>query len=80
MDVAAVEAGFGRGAKHPVGTRVGDAIQVADRNIDPDPVILAAGLDQADAHRRIRRQAVGQQAASAAAADDHIVEFMSIHA
>ena len=38
--------GLGRGAVAPVGARIADAVNVAERNVDPDPVILAAGFEQ----------------------------------
>jgi hypothetical protein len=58
----------------PVGARIGDRIQVADRNVDPEPVILAARLEQKDGDFRIGGQPVGEQAACAAGADDDVVE------
>ena len=72
--VAAVEAGFRLGAVAPVGARVADAVQVADRDVDPVVVVVAAGLDQQHAARAIGGQAIGEQAAGGAGADDDVVE------
>src|SRR5690606_3286367 len=49
-------------------------IEVADRHVDPEPVVLAARLQQQHLHVRIGRETVGQAAAGRAGADDHIVE------
>src|SRR5258708_17477776 len=43
--------------------------------MDPEVVVLAAGLEQQHAHLRIGAQAVGEQAAGRAGADDEIVEW-----
>ena len=72
---AAVEAGFGLGPEHPVRTRIADREQVADRDVEPDPVVVAAGLQDQHAVRRIGRQPVGDDTAGGARADDDIVEI-----
>ena len=43
---AAVQARLGLGLEHPVRARIADGEQIADRNVEPDPVVLAAGLQQ----------------------------------
>ena len=43
---AAVQAGVGFGLVEPVGAGVADAVQVADRDVNPVVVIAAAGFDQ----------------------------------
>ena len=74
VDRAAREVLIGLGAVAPVGARIRYGVQVADRDIDPEPVVLAAGLEEQDSVLRILRQPVGEQAAGAArAGDDEIV-------
>ncbi len=73
VERAAVEARFGLGLEHPVGARIADREQVADRNVKPDPVVLAAGFQQQHAIGRIGGQPVGQHAARRARADDDVV-------
>ena len=75
IQAAAVEARLGFGLEHPVGARIADREQIADRNVEPDPVVAAAGFQQQHAVVRIGRQAVGQHAAGRARADDDVVEF-----
>ena len=70
---AAVEAGHRFGLEHPVGARIADREQVADRDMEPDPVVLAAGLEQQHAAFRIRRKTVRQHAACRARADNNVV-------
>src|SRR6266700_2053532 len=72
---AAVETGFRLGPKHPVRTRIADRKEIADRDVKPDPVVVAAGLQDQDAARGIGRQPVGDDAAGGAGADDDIVEI-----
>src|SRR5260370_42631322 len=43
--------------------------------MDPEIVVLAAGIEQRHAHLRIGAQAIGEQAAGRAGADDDIVEW-----
>src|SRR5580704_1736657 len=45
IEAAAVEALFGLGLKTPVGARIADGEQIADRNVKPDPVVAAAGFE-----------------------------------
>ncbi len=72
---AAVEALLRLGAEHPVGARIADGEQIADRNVEPDPIVAAAGLEQQHAHAGIGGEPVGQQAAGRAGADDDVVEL-----
>ena len=72
-DRAPVEPRIGLGAVAPVGARIADAVQVADRDVDPDPVVLAARLEQQDRHVRVRGQPVREHAAGGACADDDVV-------
>src|SRR5688572_11186653 len=57
----------------PVGSRVRDGVQIADRDVDPEPVILSAGFNQQHARVRVRRQPVSEYAAGAPCADDDVV-------
>ena len=70
---AAVEPRLGLGLEHPVGARIADREQVADRDVKPDPVVLAAGFEQQHAVLRVGREPVGQHAAGRARADDDVV-------
>ena len=72
-EAAAVEAGLGGGLEAPVGARVAHQVEVADGDVDPVVVVLAAGLQQQHARVGIGREAVGQQAAGRARADDDVV-------
>ena len=71
---AAVQPGLGLGLEHPVGARIADREEVADRDVKPDPVVVAAGLEQQHAIRRIGGQPVGQDAAGRARTDHDVVE------
>ena len=72
---AAVEAFLRLGAEHPVGARIADREQIADRDVEPDPVVAPAGFEQQHAFARIGGEAVRQQAAGRAGADDDVVEL-----
>ena len=72
---AAVEARFGLGPEHPVRTRVADREQVTDRNVEPDPVVVAAGLQDQHPVGRIGREPVGDDTAGGARADDDVVKI-----
>ena len=72
---AAVEAGLGLGLEHPVRAGIADRKEIADRDVKPDPVVVAAGFQDQHALARIGRQAVGDDAAGGACADDDIVEI-----
>ena len=49
---AAVEARLRRRLHHPVGARIADAVEIADRDMHPVIVVRAAGLEQQDARAR----------------------------
>src|SRR3989440_7903422 len=78
MDRAAGEVFVGLGLVAPVGARVGDRVEVADRDRDPEIVVPAARFQQQHARIRVLRQAVREQAAGAARAHDHIVETAKV--
>ena len=70
----AVEAGLGLGAKAPVGARIVDAVEIADRDVDPCVIVHAAGLDHEHREARVGGQAVRENAPGGARADDDVVE------
>ncbi|MCY1228496.1 hypothetical protein D9M72_408170 [compost metagenome] len=70
----AVEALFGGRRKAPVGARIVDAVEIADRNVDPVVVVAAAGLEQQHAMAQVFGKAIGKHAAGATRPDDDIVE------
>ncbi len=72
---AAVEAGFRLGPEHPVRAGIADGEEVADRDVKPDPVVVAAGLQDQHAVFGVGRQPVGDDAAGGARANDDIVEI-----
>ena len=72
---AAVETGFRLGPEHPVRARIADREQIADRDVKPDPVIAAAGLQDQHAVPGIGRQPVGDDTAGGARANNDIVEI-----
>ena len=72
---AAVEARLRLGLEHPVRARIADREEIADRNVEPDPVVVAAGFQEQHAVLGIGRQPVGDDAAGGAGADDDIVEI-----
>ena len=74
-EAAAVEARLRLGLEHPVRARIADREQIADRNVEPDPVVAAAGFQQQHALAGIGGQPVGQHAAGRARADDDVVVF-----
>ncbi len=69
----AVQPRLGLGPVHPVRARIADGEQVADGNVEPHPVVLAAGLQQQHPGLGILRQAIGQDAARRSGAHDDIV-------
>ena len=75
IEAAAVEARLGFRLEHPVGARIADGEQIADRNVKPDPVVAAAGFQQQHAVFRIGRQAIGQHAAGRTGAHHDVVEL-----
>ena len=73
VEAAAVEARLLGRLEAPVGARVAHQVEVADGDVDPVVVVLAAGLEQRHAGARIGRQPVGEQAAGRARADNDVV-------
>jgi hypothetical protein len=55
VDGAARQVLVGLGLVAPVGARVGDGVEVADRDVDPEVIVLAAGFQQKYALVRIAR-------------------------
>jgi nucleotide-binding universal stress UspA family protein len=70
---AAVEARIGLGAEHPVGTRIVDAVEIADRNMDPDVVVLGTRFQQQHLLAGLAREPVGHDAAGSTGANDDVV-------
>ena len=77
-DGAGAKAGRRLGLQAPVGARIAHAIKIADRDLYPQPVILAARLQQQHAVARIGTQPVGQHASRAARAQDDIIPAAKI--
>ncbi|MEH2516202.1 hypothetical protein V1279_001775 [Bradyrhizobium sp. AZCC 1610] len=50
-----VEPGLCLGLEHPVRARIADRKEIADRDVKPDPVVVAAGLEDQHAVFRIGR-------------------------
>jgi hypothetical protein len=78
MDRAPGEVLVGLGLVAPVGARIGDGVEVADRDVDPEVIVLAAGLEKQNTFLRIARKAVREQAARAARAHDHEIEIAEV--
>ena len=74
-EAAAIEARLLLGLEHPVRTRIADREEIAHRNVEPDPVVVAARLEHQHARFWICRQPVGHHAASRACAHDDVVVF-----
>src|SRR5665213_234701 len=74
IERAAVESGLGLRLEAPIGARIVLGVKIADRDSYPDVIVLAAGLEQQDGDVWIGGETVGQYAAGATRADDHIVE------
>jgi hypothetical protein len=72
----AVQAGVGFGLIHPVDGGVVEELAVAERHLDEEAPVGAAGLDQGDAVFAVFGQAVGERTACAAGADDDVVGFV----
>ena len=70
-----IEAFLGLRAEHPVRTRIADREEIADRNVEPDPVIAAARFEQQHARSRIGREAAGEHAAGRTRAHHDVVVF-----
>jgi hypothetical protein len=68
-----MEAGLSLGSKHPVRARITDGMQVADRHVQPHPIIASACFQKQYAAVGIARQPVGKNAARRAGTDDDVV-------
>ena len=79
-DRAAAQIRLGRGLEHPVGARIADRIEIADRNMEPDPIVAAASLDEENAVAGIAAQPIGEHAAGRACADDDEIVGLGAHA
>jgi len=66
---AAVEARLALGLEHPVRARIADREEIPDRDVKPDPVVVAAGFQEQHTGVGIGRQPVGDDAARGARAD-----------
>jgi len=75
VNAAAGQTRVGLGRQAPVGSGVGNCVQIAHRHLDPEPVIVAAGLNQEHTVIRVGAEPVGKQAARTACAHDDEVEF-----
>ena len=69
---------FGHGFEHPIGPRIADSEQIANRNVEPNPVVIAASFKQQDTVAWIGRQAIGKDASGRARAHDDIVELVAV--
>ena len=79
IELAAVEARLGHGLEHPVAARIADQVEIADRNVKPDPVVMPAGFQQQHALFGIGGQAVGDDAAGRARAHHDIIVIAVQH-
>ena len=77
-DLAPVELRLGLRLETPVERRVANHVHVSDWNPGPDRAVVVAGLEQQDAVRRVRAQAVGQNAAGRAGANNDVVELVGV--
>ena len=60
IEAAAVEALLRLGLEHPVRARIADGEKIPDGDVEPDPIVLAAGFEQQHARCRIGGEAVRQ--------------------
>ena len=75
VDAAPGQPRVGLGGEAPVGAGIGDRVEVAHRHLDPEPVVVAAGLDHQHPVVGVGAETIGQQAARAARAHDDEVEL-----
>jgi hypothetical protein len=75
VNAAAGQTWVGLGREAPVGAGVGNRVEVAHRDLDPEPVVLATGFYQEHTVLRIGAEPVGEQAARTACSHDDVVEF-----
>ena len=79
VETAAAKSRARLGLEHPVGARIVHRLEVADRNMDPDVAVVAAGLEQEHAGASVGGQPVGQHASGRAGADNDVVPI-TVHA
>ena len=72
-DGAAVEPGVRLDLVAPVGAGVADGVEIADRDVDPEVVVLAARFEQQHAGVGVGRQPVGEHAPGRPGPDDDVV-------
>src|SRR4029077_15684087 len=61
--------------EQPVSARIADGEKIANRNVKPDPVVFATGLQQQHPVSGVRRKAIGQDASSRARTHNDVVEL-----
>ncbi len=61
--------------KHPVRTRIADGEQIADRNVEPDPIVPATRFKNENAGFRIARQPLGNNTPCRPGAGNDIIIF-----
>ena len=79
-DRAAAQIRLRRRLEHPVGARIADGVEIADRNMEPDPIVAAASLDEEHAVAGVAAQPIGKHAAGRAGADDNEIVGLGAHA
>ncbi len=65
--------GSGAVRNTPVGALVADRVEIADGNVQPDPVVAPARLEQQHGVARVGAEPVGDQTAGGAGADDDVI-------
>src|SRR5712691_9825859 len=76
-DPPAVELRLGLRAVEPIDLGVGEQLAVAERDVDPDVAVVPARLQEENAMAAGGGQAIGENAAGGAGADDDIIEGYS---
>ena len=74
-ELAPVEPRLGLRAEQPVRARVADGEEIADRDVEPDPVVAPAAFDKQHAVPGIGGKAIRQHAARRAGAGNDVVEL-----
>src|SRR5450830_1494362 len=70
---AAVQTRISLTTVQPVGARIIDAIQVTDRDVNPDVIILGASFNKQNPDVAICAQAIGQHTASSSCTNDDVI-------
>ena len=71
----AVKARHRFGLEAPIRARIADGEQITDWNVEPDPVVRAAGFEHEHAAFRVGGQPIGQQTPGRTRSHDHVVVF-----